>query len=206
MKLIKTTFLYFLPLFWSLNVVSQTQFNMIGGQQFDANIVSEDEENIVYEITKKNKSKQKTMPKERLFSTITNGKETIHYRPDMGYYNYNVNDMRYYVYGQQDAYQYYKTPIAVIVSGAVGAAAGFWMGTEESGLVVLSPLVGTIAGTLSQKHKPDPSKTRSKSYLKEPAYVLGYEKSARSKKVFNAIKGALVGSMVGATLGFATAN
>lgn len=195
-----------LAILLQLSLVSsaQTEFNLVGGQQLNAKIISETETEITFEIAKKNdKTKTKKIAKSRLFSTVTNGLETIHYNPEEGNIHYSKDDMRYYVYGQQDAYQYYKTTWTVIVAGVMGGVAGVWMGSEGSALLILAPVVGTIGGTLVQKHEPKPELTRSKSYLKEPAYVLGYKKTARSKKIFNSIKSAVVGTLVGGAVGLA---
>ena len=146
------------------------------------------------------------MEKERLFSVVSDGLETIYYNPETGVHHYTVEDMRMYVYGQQDAYQYYKTTWSMVAAAAVGAGAGLWMGTEGSAVVVLAPVVGTIAGTVVQSHAPKPDMARSASYLKEPAYVLGFKKTARGKKVVNSIKSAVVGSIVGGAIGFGIYN
>jgi hypothetical protein len=119
---------------------------------------------------------------------------------------YSEEEMREYIYGQQDARKNYKVTLPVIVGGGVSALVAFWAGTYKSALVLTGPLAGTIAGSVAKGNTPKKEDARNEKILASAAYIEGYRKGARSKKVIRTIASSIVGMVVGGAAGFIVAD
>ncbi|UTW63531.1 hypothetical protein KFE98_05095 [bacterium SCSIO 12741] len=185
---------------------AQVQFLLLSGQEFEGKILSQTEEYLEIEYERKGKTKVKMMDKTRFFSYTVDGKETIVYDPEESELGFSVEDMRYYIYGQQDALVKHKTTLPVITSAVVSFGTAFYAGYEGSGLVVLSPVVGTIAGSLTQRNGPTLKSDINPEYLNKPAYIMGYKKQAKARKVLNCIGIGIASATAGALAGLITGN
>lgn len=144
---------------------------------------------------KKGRLQLAEIEKERIFSIIYNGvQEVVLYQQDTTTSDdFSEQEMRYFIMGEQDADKGYKSPIAT--TGAV--AAGVGGGLLAS--LIFTPLIpaayAVIAGSRWIKVKRK-TVTRQDA-LKEPAYLLGYERVARGRRVQNVLKGAGAGLVIG---------
>ena len=82
----------------------------------------------------------------------------------------------------------------------------FLLGTKGNAFLLTSPILGTVAGGAVQNNKPSQKTARNSKVLSSPAYVEGYRKAARSKKLINSISASAIGGLVGALSGLVYAN
>lgn len=180
---------------------------LLGGQIFSGKYIQEDSMKISIKITtKKGKSKVVDVDKDRLFSYTKEGKETVLYTSSTSDYGYSVEDMRYYIRGQQDAQKYHKIKVPFIVSTSVSAVVAGYLGSQSSSLIVLTPIIGTVAGTITKRNFPKVNAELDPELVKHNSYMDGYKKAARGKKIIRSISGAIVGTIVGSTVGLIIAN
>ena len=111
---------------------------------------------------------------------------------------FTVDEMRFYIQGEQDASKYYHANWTIAAGLPVTAGLGYVLsGTVFSFAVPFVYLVSTgIPG-----YKIDKDKIPSSHLVTEPAYVLGYERTARNKRLFKSLFTGLVGTAIGFTLG-----
>lgn len=187
----------------SLMGIGQSQVLLLGGQEFEGKINSEDSEKVFLQIiTKKGKNKEIGMWKDRIFSITTNGKEKFYYEADTtDEEQYSIEEMRMYIFGQQDANLNHKTPLPIITSAVVSGTLTFLLGTENNALLLTAPAIGAILGSIVQDNRPKPKNARNSKVLANPSYIEGYRKTARSKKILNSIKSSVISGLVGATAG-----
>jgi len=69
-------------------------------------------------------------------------------------------------------------------------------------LVIVAPFGATLIGSLGKAH-PRKSMVRDTKYLNDPAYVLGFERTANTRKMMRSLLGAFVGTAVGVGVGYA---
>ncbi len=121
-----------------------------------------------------------------------------YYRQDSVLGNYFTRDeMEYYIYGERDARKGFKARGSLIGSGAVGLVSG--------GLgIFFAPLFPIAYMGLSgiPKVKIKHSTISNPNFIEHDAYILGYERVARSKRRIQAIIGGTIGLAVGYGLYF----
>ncbi|MGB0402968.1 MAG: hypothetical protein ACPGEG_02655 [Salibacteraceae bacterium] len=182
---------------------AQSKVLLLGGQEFEGKLISEDTEKIFLEVTtKKGKVKEVGMWKDRVFSITTSGKEKFYYEVDTSDQEmYSVEEMRYYIFGQQDANLNHKTTFPIIMAAVVSGSLTFLMASDNNAFLLTAPVLGAILGSVVQDNRPKPKNARNPKVLSNPAYVEGYRKTARTKKILNSIKSAVIAGIVGTTAG-----
>ncbi|MES2516386.1 MAG: hypothetical protein V4580_19685 [Bacteroidota bacterium] len=112
--------------------------------------------------------------------------------------NYFTRDeMLYYIYGERDARKGFKAPGAMIGAGLVGLASGgvglFFAPVFPYGYMALTgiPKVRIRHKTISNPN-----------YIEHDAYILGYERVARSRRRIKALIGGTIGLAAGYGLYF----
>lgn len=179
---------------------SQDKVLFTNGKEKEVSVVGIDDYNIIYHLP--NKGKQKKFRKENIFSiTRLDGKEEIIYNPDtLGFLvldvvepelDYTVEEMRRYIYGRQDGMKV-KSLAPALISGSVGlvgAGLGAFFGPIAPSVYII------ILGV--KKQKPDDRLVDHPEYVFDEAYLDGYHKSARKKKIIAAAEGGLVGLAAG---------
>ncbi|MBP6334022.1 MAG: hypothetical protein KA444_01020 [Bacteroidia bacterium] len=95
----------------------------------------------------KKKVKLKSMDAERVFSIkYRDGSERVLYTPDTtGLLEFNIEEMRLFILGEQDATKYYKNNLNKGIGFGLGAAAGF-LGFYG---IAVPPLYATIMGSFT---------------------------------------------------------
>lgn len=121
-----------------------------------------------------------------------------YYRQDSLLGNYFTRDeMEYYIYGERDARKGFKARGSLIGSGAVGLVSG--------GLgIFFAPVfpVGYMAASGIPKVRIKHSTISNPNYIEHDAYILGYERVARSKRRVQALLGGAIGLAAGYGLYF----
>ncbi len=157
------------------------------------------------EVTAKAKVKYQTLKrvmKENVFSiTHSDGKEEIIYSPDtLGFLvtdvvepevDYTVEEMRRYIYGAQDGKKVKKTAVLLTSAGisTIGSGLGAFYGPIAPATYIL------VLGTTKQK--PNESLVSHPEYIQDEAYLQGYKKAARKRKIIAAAEGGLIGLSIG---------
>ncbi len=159
------------------------------------------------EVRDNAKVKFKTLARVRtdnVFSiTHADGKEEIIYSPDtLGFLitdvvepevDYTVEEMRRYIAGAQDGMHVKKTTVLLTSAGisTVGAGLGAFFGPIAPATYII------VLGTTKQK--PDETKVTHPEYIQDEAYLQGYKKAARKRKIIAAAEGGLIGLSIGIT-------
>lgn len=121
-----------------------------------------------------------------------------YYRQDSLLGNYFTRDeMEYYMYGERDARKGFKARGSLIGSGAVGLVSG--------GLgIFFAPVfpVGYMALSGITKVRIRHSTISNPNYIEHDAYILGYERVARSKRRLQSLLGGAIGLAAGYGLYF----
>ena len=178
----------------------QDRIQLLNGKEINCIITDTTSEYIFYKesIVKDKIIKLET---ERVFSFTKeeSGIEYIVYSPDTTDPDYfTVHEMRMFLFGENEAATHYKAPytfIGAIAVGFVGTALPFMP-------VILSPIVpGVYAAIMgTQFIRINRDEIANKYYLSEEAYIYGYEKMAKIKRVQRALLGGLIG--IGAGLSY----
>jgi hypothetical protein len=175
----------------------------MNGREEISTVLDTNSSNVQYLMPELKRDREASIDKYRIFSiTYGSGEEVVFYQQDSAAGNeMTVAEMRSFVYGERDALKGYKAPLAFWGGVVSGVAGGF--ASPFIGLGVLAPVVpGIYTGingsrfiTVSKKNVSD------ENYLKNDMFLRGYERTARSIRVNNA----LIGGAIGLVAGFGTA-
>lgn len=144
-------------------------------------------------INPKKTKKIKTVNEEQVFSiTNSKGEELIYKYDTLAENEFTIEEMRYYIRGEQDAAKVIKGKggfaTNLIVSAAAGVTGSF-----------LSPLVPFVAvgllGILKVKIKE--GSVSNPEYLKHEAYLQGYENEGKRKRKISTFLGGGIGLILG---------
>jgi hypothetical protein len=174
---------------------------MMTGKVLTGTVTGEDSNYIYYEFEKKSgKVKEKKLDWERVFSFHDeNGIEKLVYIEDTTIGNYFTEDeMRAYIRGEQDAWDGYKSNWTVWVGVPVTGGLGFLL--SSSPLVFAVPFAYMVVASMP-KYKMTPGSITYAEDLKNPAYILGYERTARSKRLFKSLASGIAGVAMGVAIG-----
>ena len=156
-------------------------------------------------VRKKAKVKYKVLVRkstDNVFSiTHADGKEEIIYSPDtLGFLvtdvvepevDYTVEEMRRYIYGAQDGKKVKKAAALWTSAGisTIGSGLGAFYGPIAPATYIL------VLGTTRQK--PNERLVSHPEYIQDEAYLAGYSKAARKRKIIAAAEGGLIGLAIG---------
>lgn len=174
---------------------------LMTGKVLDGTVVREDSNYIYYEFEKKSgKVKEKKLDWERVFSFHDeNGIEKLVYIEDTTIGNYFTEaEMRAYIRGEQDAWDGYKSNWTVWVGVPITGGLGFLL--SSSPLVFAVPFAYMVVASM-RKYKMTPGSITNAEDLKNPAYILSYERTARSKRLFKSLASGVVGVAMGVAIG-----
>lgn len=174
---------------------------LMTGKTLEGKVSSQDSLYVYYTFTKKSgKEKEHKIDLERVFSIIdAQGNEQLVYAMDTLIGNYfSVEEMRSYIEGEIDASKYSKSNWTYLVGAPVTAAAGYFL--SGTILVFAVPFTYTVVSAIPKVKVKGP-KGAKPAKSGDPAYVLGYERAARSKRLFKSLGTGLVGTAVGFILG-----
>jgi len=181
----------------SLAIFSQNTMWLTNGEKITIGEYEANEDNIL--IYKKNNNKVKNIEIEDIFSIIEkSGNERIFYIPDTSNQDYfTISQMRQFVKGRTDARNNYNSKWTTI--GGIVIGAGSVIGVPLIGLNSLyAPIFPLSYNFITGLVKVKKEKIGiEKQYLKNKHYVLGFEKSAKQKRIKNSLFGTGIGIAVG---------
>lgn len=180
----------------SLQLKAQDTIVLLTGHTLPCKIYQENENVITCEFIKKGREERLILDAYRVFSIkFGNGEEKVYYKQDTVNGNwFTVEEMRYFIYGEQDAMKGYKSRMTTVLGVIAGAGAGFF--AMKSLILLGAPLVYT-AGNILPYIIIDRKTVRDEKLLEQETYVQGYERVARSKKIQNALKSSAAGLIIG---------
>lgn len=206
-------------------LMGQDKLNLMNGKILEGTLDSLGEYQIKFEaIGKKGRIYETYIENYRVFSVITaNGKETILYQQDSSLGNLlKPDDMKFHIYGEQDAYKNYK-PIGNMVLGfglgigvslfdtysfnedtSINISKGFFNASPGFSHLVF-PLVYTMVSGFIRTQL-DIHNVSDKNNLNSEYYIEGFARTARYKRVIRALLSSASGCIIGlATYGVAQA-
>lgn len=185
---------------------AQDTLLLMSGQKLSGTISDDTGANIFLDGLKKNgKSKEYKLYKTDVFSVTKSGQlETVLYSKDSLIGNdYSVDQMRYFLYGENDARTGFKTLPTMIGGFALGlAGSSFVTGRSPIGLALFPtvyslgmqiPIISIRAETISNA-----------DYKRFETYKEGYNKVARSKKFIHSFISTFAGVAAGIVIVEAT--
>lgn len=167
---------------------------MLNGSYVLTNVI-ESNDSVTRIVNPKKINKTLLIDNERIFSIRNSAGERIIYVYDSVKGNdLTVDEMRYFILGEQDAQKGFKPRMAIIGGVLVGAASGI-TGSFLSPIppFLYSALVGIPKVKVNKKHCSNPE------MIQKEAYLLGYERVALKKRRFQSLIGGAVGLAAGLT-------
>ncbi|MDQ3049233.1 MAG: hypothetical protein M3R27_16930 [Bacteroidota bacterium] len=141
----------------------------------------------------KNEKKNFTIENDRIFSITDSAGEHIMYVYDTILGNeFTIDEMRYFIRGEQDAEKGFKANGALITGMIIGAASG----VTGSILCPIPPFGFAILAGLP-KVKIKANTVTNKEDLKQDTYLMGYERVARKKRKLKSLIGGGIGLGIG---------
>lgn len=174
---------------------------LMTGKVISGKVTKEDSLYIYYDYIKPSgKTKPKKLDWERVFScTDETGTERVIYVSDTAIGNYfTEEEMRHYIRGEQDAMNGYHAHWTIWVGIPITGGLGFVL--NSSPLVFAVPFVYMVSASMP-KYRMEAKSISDANLLRQPAYILGYERTARSKRLFKSILSGVVGAGVGMAVG-----
>lgn len=182
----KKFYLFGLLLFFAFNGMAQDTIVHRNGNEFVVEILKENESRIIYKLWNLPDSRTFTVDKSTIFSIKRkNHKVDIlySYNPEMGN-TYQVDEMRLYIKGQQDARKF-NSPISNVASIVGGAAGGYVLG--QGGILgITAPIVMPILVTILPPRMKKKT-VRDSRFSPIEAYREGYFREAKKKRYFKSL-------------------
>lgn len=196
---------------------AQDKVNLMNGKIVEGELVDTIDQQVhIKAVSKKGKVYDTYLENYRVFSIVSaNGTETILYRQDTLLGNLlTMEDMQFYVLGEQDAYKNYQ-PIGTSIFGATlsfgmvlfdtyrfkddpanNLQKGFFKDSPTF-LPLLFPFVYTVVAGIAPRPNLDIRDITNKSNLNSEEYVQGFAKTARFKRLIRALAFSCLGSALG---------
>ena len=184
-------------------VHSQDTLVLLNGDIRAGKVTHFDSLSVTYTFLKKKKTKTRAFSTEIIYS-IQQGKNPVQviYEQGSDYAHLlSVVDMGNYLYGIQDAKEFYKSPWVFWGGVVFNAGVGYLL--YENFASAAGPLIYTV-GMGASKINNHPNVKRPFEITRTTYYQEGYLKVARSKKIYKALTGSLAGLLIGITIGHAT--
>jgi|GEM_PF-796594 len=217
----------FLPLLILIGIVlspmhgrTQDKILLLNGKSYTGKYLSSSPDLVNFNFKKKSgKIKSFSFESNRVYSyKVGNNEEVVLYKKDTSIYNYYTPDqMRMFIYGEEDAYHRFKVKQTWLVGFAVGLGTSLYdtylsssyvcpnsnvtipkgfLNREPSIAQFIVPFVvpivtGAIKPKMKAKHASDPT------FLANEFYIEGFKKVRRFKRVKSSLFGSLCGVAVG---------
>ncbi len=194
---LRVLFVLLLPLAGLMTVFGQDRIQLMNGETIDAKVVGQSTLEVRYIETRKNgKVRERAEPTEEVFSvTDSLGRERIWYFYDTVFGNdLTIDQMRWFIKGEQDARAGYKPLWPMVEAFAVGAGLTIGLNLETNGLFI--PPLTAAAMSLPRVHIT-PGSITDPLMEGDEYYATGYARVGRSKRVVRSLVAAFVGVGVG---------
>lgn len=176
---------------------AQDKILLMNGELIQAKVIGQSTLEVRYLETRKNGSiRERAEPTEEVFSvTDSLGHERIWYFHDTVFGNdLTVEQMRWFLKGEQDARKGYKPIWPMIGSFATGAGLVLGLNWEMNGLFVPPITAGIMA---APRVHVTPGSITDPLMEGDPYYATGYARVGRSKRVVRCLIASFVGVGVG---------
>lgn len=141
----------------------------------------------------RNPNKNIIIENDRIFSIRNSSGESIIYVYDtLAGNEFTVEEMRYFMHGEQDADKNFKARGSLVIGAAVGVLSGI----TGSFLCPIPPFA-FVALTGIPKVKIRHETVSDPEFLKHDTYIMGYERVARKKRKIRSLIGGGAGLLVG---------
>jgi hypothetical protein len=141
----------------------------------------------------RNPKKNIIVENDRIFSIKNANGESVMYTYDTVIGNeFTIDEMRYFIYGEQDADNKFKANGCLALGIGVGALSGL----TGSFFSPIPPFVFTALSGIP-KVKIKPSTVSDPEFLKHDSYLMGYERVARKKRKLKSLIGDGIGLVAG---------
>ena len=181
------------------NLSAQDTIVHKNGNIFLVDILHVDDDVVEYKLWNKKNERIFQLDKFSIFSiSKKNQEEKVLYSYDPNIGNiYEVDEMRLYIKGEQDAQQNYSSPPATIAAILGGVAGGYVLGQGNILGITAPIIVPALISITGARVKPHT--VRDIDYIYLHPYRQGYKRVAKKKKYLNALLTSTV-SMLGATI------
>lgn len=174
----------------------QDRIVLMNGQTIETRVLGQSSLEIRYQESKKDRLIERAEPTESVFSVIDSlGRERIWYFQDTAFGNdLTVNEMRFFIKGQQDARAGYKPTWPMVGGFAVGA--GLVIGLDLEVMAIPIPLGYAGLMALPRVHVTRGSIT-DPLMEGDDNYAWGYARAGRGKRVIKCLLSSAAGVAVG---------
>jgi hypothetical protein len=188
---------------FSAGLSAQDKALLLNGTVVEGKITGNDDAYLTMEIEKKSgKLKSFELEKYRVYSyTQCNAEPKTIYKQDSLMGNFlSEEEMQYFIYGQQDADRAFNSRGAIAVGFVTGVAVvglttdGF---KSDPGILPLATPFLVVGYYGMRKVKIKMETVSNPEYLSHEAYIDGYVRVARKKRVFAGLKGSIAGVVGG---------
>ncbi len=143
----------------------------------------------------KNAKRNIVIENDRIFSIKNSSGENVIYAYDTTIGNeFTIEEMRYFIYGEQDAAKGFKPRGAFYCNLAIGLASGL-----TGAFISPIPPFAFAALVGMPKVKIKPETVSNPEYLNQKPYLMGYERVARSKRKLKSLVSGGIGLATGLT-------
>lgn len=195
----------FIFLLFQISGLCQDQVLMMNGQTITCKVLDDYSYEIKLEVPrKKEKTKTIYLDRSEIFSITKAGEEEhLYYEfdPEMGN-NFTINEMRFFLAGEEDARIGYQPRGTFWVGVALGAGGTVYAQGALLGTLIV-PFAYTGFQLLPNIHIKEKT-IRNINHQYNEHYAIGYERVARNKKIMAALKGSAVGIAIGLAVVIAT--
>ena len=179
-----TTFrIYFLLSFSliSLIVSAQNKIILLNGKEIPAMNATVQGEKIVYRSPINNKLKKVNVDHAFSFQDAKGREEVVYQKDPLDTGDFNAEEMRLFIKGEQDADRYYRNQTNKVAATAIGGAAGLLTIYGLAIPAIYSTIVGSISPNVDKQQMSDIS------MLSDPIFREGYERRSRDRKIRNSL-------------------
>lgn len=183
-------FIFFIP----NNSQAQQRILLLNGKYIQIESYQLGDDILSYKKINDTRKKMRTVDRYDVFSIETEGqKEKIIYTPADSL-DFNIEEAKLYIQGEQVASEYYKAKGASISSAVVGVGSSLL-----SFYAIPVPMIYSIVlGRFNPKKMHLPENFDLKTASTEP-FIIGYEKSARNTKIQQSLKWGYISLGLGLT-------
>jgi hypothetical protein len=165
---------------------------LLSGESISGKVVRIDDENLVMKESE-NVVREFNIDRERVFSYTTSSGEKVLYTYDTLAGNYfTVQDMRYFIRGEQDGKRGFRAKPAFYTNMLIGAAGGI---TGSFFFPIPAFTFAILVGI--PKVKINKNTVRRQEDLDHIPYIMGYERMARRNRKIQALVGGGIGIVAG---------
>jgi hypothetical protein len=182
----------------TLGTSAQDSVLLMNGREMECTVLADTGTVLLLQMTKPNgKVIQREIHKNDVFSVSMGGSgEEVYYLQDEMLGNiYSVDEMRFYLAGENDARQNFEAWPTFAVGFALCAGVSLWGG--DGYMTAVGPPIMYTLIQLIPKIKIREKTMSHPEYKYNDIYADGYEPPARTRKLSRAMEGAFLGSATG---------